>query len=70
MNGTARASAGSSVISKLQFFQRLADGLEWFLSPVRLPVSPPGLRDAQLKNIVPNLAFPAGAGILFKESAM
>jgi len=42
VNGTECALARSRVINKLQCFQRLADGLEWFLSPVRLPVSPPG----------------------------
>jgi hypothetical protein len=40
MNGAEYISARSSVISKLQSFQRLADGLEWFLSPLRLPVPP------------------------------
>ena len=40
MNRVARVSARSSAISKLQLFQRLADGLEWILSPLRLPVPP------------------------------
>jgi hypothetical protein len=43
MNRAARVSARSSVISKLQRFQRLADGLEWILSPLRLPVRHPGV---------------------------
>ena len=40
MNGAECVSARSSVISKLQRFQRLADGLGWILSPLRLPVPP------------------------------
>ena len=40
MNGAECVSALTSVISKLQRFQQLADGLGWILSPLRLPVPP------------------------------
>jgi hypothetical protein len=40
MNGAECVSARSSVITKLQRFQRLAKGLGWILSPLRLPVPP------------------------------